>query len=388
MADRELRMGDPGYIPTDADIEADPSVSVSGGLAPLPGDGVLADTQQQQQPPPGAHIRAQGYGHASAYPPGQASGFQSQSPGMQNLNELYAIMARGADDPTAVMQDYVSAVQQQQVIDRQNAPLEQFLRLYGNVNPHDWTADSLANFHEHFVQTGQIDYRLLEEKQRLTSEENQRIFTAVDNSQKARNQVGNLMNLARRMDAAAMRGDYRTGIAGGIESWINRNLTGHYDENQSLRTDWERVMNMQVINALPPGVASDRDIMLVKAGYPPATASPAYLAAFARGMAKLQIVEQAYWQHQGEFLGMQATPAQLATSWNQAGRDRVEQAMRIHGLQIQNPTRADGSIMSDEEYAQQFYDSRMMMTSPNAQPTPGQPGNVSQRDFDAEYNLD
>jgi len=48
------------------------------------------------------------------------------------------------------------------------------------------------------------------------------------------------------------------------------------------------VRNSQVVKNLPPGVASDRDIQIAMEGYPTDTTNPETMAAFLRGMAKLE----------------------------------------------------------------------------------------------------
>ncbi len=45
-----------------------------------------------------------------------------------------------------------------------------------------------------------------------------------------------------------------------------------------------------VMESLPPGVASDKDIAIAMSGFPSATANPEYVAQYMRGMAKLAAI--------------------------------------------------------------------------------------------------
>lgn len=64
--------------------------------------------------------------------------------------------------------------------------------------------------------------------------------------------------------------------------------TGRKDYATQLRQDYTRLRNSAVIDSLPKGAASDRDIAIVLEGFPPPTADAKRLAGFMRGMAKLQ----------------------------------------------------------------------------------------------------
>jgi len=58
------------------------------------------------------------------------------------------------------------------------------------------------------------------------------------------------------------------GVAANVRT-AARNAFGKRDEIELLRTGYTKVRNTEIINALPPGVASDRDIQIFAAGFPP-----------------------------------------------------------------------------------------------------------------------
>jgi hypothetical protein len=58
-----------------------------------------------------------------------------------------------------------------------------------------------------------------------------------------------------------------------------------------LRQEYIRLRNTAAIKSLPPGPATDRDIILALKGFPGENASATDLSSFLRGMAKLQDVD-------------------------------------------------------------------------------------------------
>lgn len=92
-----------------------------------------------------------------------------------------------------------------------------------------------------------------------------------------------LRDLAARLEKEG--GGYGS-VSSGIE-WF-REATGNQDAMSELRKEYLRVRNNQVMQALPPGSASDKDIELALSGFPKGTADSKTLATFLRGMAKMQ----------------------------------------------------------------------------------------------------
>ena len=74
--------------------------------------------------------------------------------------------------------------------------------------------------------------------------------------------------------------------------WFAAQL-GNQDAWTQIRNEYTRVRNSVAIKALPPGVATDKDIELALKGIPPETANAATLASFLRGTEKLQDIDSA-----------------------------------------------------------------------------------------------
>jgi hypothetical protein len=76
------------------------------------------------------------------------------------------------------------------------------------------------------------------------------------------------------------------GAFGSASEWLKK-TTGNQDALTQMRQEYTRIRSSQVSKMLPPGAASDKDISLAMAGFPPDTADANTMASFLRGMAKL-----------------------------------------------------------------------------------------------------
>jgi hypothetical protein len=93
-------------------------------------------------------------------------------------------------------------------------------------------------------------------------------------------------DLAKRLDAAG--GGF--GAATSFADYL-RKTTGAQSPLTELRLEYTRIRNSAAIKALPPGVATDRDIELALKGIPPENANASTMASFLRGMGKMQDIE-------------------------------------------------------------------------------------------------
>ena len=95
-------------------------------------------------------------------------------------------------------------------------------------------------------------------------------------------------DLAKRIETAqGGKGRFTT-----TSEWFATQL-GNQDAWTQIRNEYTRVRNSVAIKALPPGVATDKDIELALKGIPPESANSATLASFLRGSAKLQDIDSA-----------------------------------------------------------------------------------------------
>lgn len=251
------------------------------------------------------------------------------------LTEMYGIMAGGATNPDQMMSQYVNAMQQQQQLDYQSSPIGQWLRLYGTVNPRDWTANSLRKFHKNFTDTGQLDYGLLERAEELSESENNQIIEAETLMSNARLEMEELRKMTGGFESEALAGiTSGQGIRGTVKEWLERHITGGQDGVSALRQQYDTYKLKDVLDNLPPGVASDRDVALAMSTWPPKNANPAYLARWLRGMQKIKIAEMAMARHRAGYIGEQKKVHGLADDWDKHQDRYLKNAMEAAGLEL------------------------------------------------------
>jgi len=109
--------------------------------------------------------------------------------------------------------------------------------------------------------------------------------TAAASSKQAATQYNDLANRIQSADGGK-------GALTSATEWFARSL-GQQDAWTQIRNEYTRVRNSVAIKALPPGVATDKDIELALKGIPPENANATTLASFLRGTAKLQDIDSA-----------------------------------------------------------------------------------------------
>jgi len=75
------------------------------------------------------------------------------------------------------------------------------------------------------------------------------------------------------------------------EKWAS--ITGNQDEITALKTKFNQVKNNMVMEALPPGVASDKDIEMAMTGFPDDSWNDEQISSYMKGMAKLTALTSA-----------------------------------------------------------------------------------------------
>lgn len=90
--------------------------------------------------------------------------------------------------------------------------------------------------------------------------------------------------------AQALR-EESTSVGGKPLRWLAENakrVTGAEDAYTALRQDYVRIRNQGLLSDLPPGPASDKDIALMKDGFPNENQSPDYIANWLESYSKVQ----------------------------------------------------------------------------------------------------
>jgi hypothetical protein len=146
--------------------------------------------------------------------------------------------------------------------------------------------------------------------------------------------AGKTLDLATKIEQAAGT----AGLAGKFSETL-KSISGNQDAVTQLRNEYSRLRNSAAIKALPPGVATDKDIELALKGIPPETANAATQASFLRGMAKMQQYEAA----------TESAKSEWVNSTGNLGRSKTD--IEIGGIRVPKGT-------TFPEFARQFMDQR------------------------------
>lgn len=94
-----------------------------------------------------------------------------------------------------------------------------------------------------------------------------------------------------------------------------KSFFGEQDAVSALRERFKGARNAQVMNSLPPGVASDADIKLAMSGVPGDTASKDNIVSFLRGQTKIQALDAAFQRFKVEYIDQNRTLRGINQAW-------------------------------------------------------------------------
>lgn len=120
----------------------------------------------------------------------------------------------------------------------------------------------------------------------------------VTDSAAAQTQSQKLSSLADRYAAEAQTGGVWT------KGWAGfKRATGFSnDEQNAMMREYDRLINSEVLKALPPGPATDKDIEMARKGFPPSNADSTTITTFLRGVSKMSEVDAAHKQMKAEWV--------------------------------------------------------------------------------------
>lgn len=140
------------------------------------------------------------------------------------------------------------------------------------------------------------------------------IFDAFAGAQAFRDTGSQALGIAQRLEEAA--GRLPSGWQSSGEEFI-KEVFGTQDDYSILRRDIQKSINANVLQALPPGPATDRDIAEAKKGFPPSNANAETLARYFRGVAKIQERKAAFEEFKGRYAAENVRLDGLFQAWEQ-----------------------------------------------------------------------
>lgn len=209
----------------------------------------------------------------------------------QRLQGSLGTMARGgAPSSQARMQQALSGLDLNNPVDL--AKLAKIQQGTGNLAGAAQTAAKIQAMKEAEVSSGyraraeqrEIEKFEIEKKRgrKMLSGDYDRIADAEEAAEAANGRAARALNLVSRYARIQPTG----GIMG--KAWsATKDFLGGQTAVDSLKTEFTSLVNSGIINNLPPGVASDRDIAIIQKGFPDSTWKAEEIERFLKGMAKM-----------------------------------------------------------------------------------------------------
>lgn len=165
------------------------------------------------------------------------------------------------------------------------------------------------------AQFGQAAGFVSKEGRELSPQAQKRLSVAIDDTVTAERNVGKFEQLATDIEAS----DFTPGVAGTLGEKF-KELTGEQDAVSNLRREYNAIKGSQVVNNLPPGAASDKDIELAMAGFPTDRANKQQIASFMRGLAKVQRLNAEFSGFKADYISDNGSERGMLQAWKDQGR--------------------------------------------------------------------
>lgn len=146
---------------------------------------------------------------------------------------------------------------------------------------------------------------------RVTAGNEKIIYETADAAEKARQNAANYTDLATRYEQS----DIGSGMFGSNFPEAIKEFTGEQDAYTSMRKNWAAIKASQVVANLPPGAASDADVKLALGGFLPDNANPKQVAAFMRGLSKLENLRADYESFKSDYISENKSTVGINKAW-------------------------------------------------------------------------
>lgn len=124
-----------------------------------------------------------------------------------------------------------------------------------------------------------------------------------------------------RFDTLAKQFD-EVKATGGAPTWVGETIKkffGAENEKSATYTAWSNIKASEVVQNLPSGPASDKDIKVFSKGFPSDTADPQYLASWLRGASKMKQLQKIYYDTKLKYIENKRNPEGFDSFWDLDG---------------------------------------------------------------------
>lgn len=138
-----------------------------------------------------------------------------------------------------------------------------------------------------------------------------RLSTATDNAIKSESNAESYDGIASEFEDMDVGG----GLFAGKWSEAFKDVTGSQDAVTALRKQYLAIRGSQVVNNLPPGAASDKDIEMALSGFPSENATGEQISSFMRGLAKVERHKAAFESFKANYISENGNEKGMVKAW-------------------------------------------------------------------------
>ena len=147
-----------------------------------------------------------------------------------------------------------------------------------------------------------------------------RLSSAADDASKSDLNIGKYKTLISDIEGANIKG----GVIEGSWKEYFKDVTGNQDFTTDLRRQYAAIRGSQLVDNLPPGAASDKDIELALAGFPTDNATGEQLTSFLNGLIKLEGHKRDLNEFKANYISEKGTEKGMLKEWRKMQKERIE----------------------------------------------------------------
>lgn len=127
------------------------------------------------------------------------------------------------------------------------------------------------------------------------------------------------------------------GTAAQVKDALVRTL-GQEEDIQLLRDEFEALSAERALSRVPPGPASDKDILFAQRGFPTAFTNSEAIAKFLRGYAKMEALKAAYHDDRARFIVEKGNPGGHISEWRKYRNENMAKILEEYGFTFNDTT--------------------------------------------------
>ncbi len=156
------------------------------------------------------------------------------------------------------------------------------------------------------------------------------------------------------MEFAGQFSDIRAGVTGEVAEAM-KSFFGTEDDVSAIRLEGRQMLNAETVAALPPGPATDRDISIMRAGFPKDFSNPKLMADWLGARARIARIAAAYQGFKSQYLSENENARGLNKAWLEYYKENpiqeaepvAEEEMVLNGRDIIRSADKSGWIYKD-----------------------------------------